>query len=119
MEDLKHDNVNEDLVFGGSYGSRAGTLSSYHGTHFCRAGLAPIVRTMGVSQSSLFVIAPFSNATHAWRNLLVRTYIMLRHEIDYAEFVRRGVAVRSARVSNRPQVPGKLIERLASEQQLS
>ena len=53
------------------------------------------------------------------RQLLVRTYIMLRDEIDYAEFVRRGVAVRSARVSYRPQVPGKLIERLASEQPLS
>ena len=42
------------------------------------------------------------------RQLLVRTYIMLRDEIDYAEFVRRGVAVRSARVSYRPQVPGKI-----------
>ena len=50
------------------------------------------------------------------RQLLVRTYIMLRDEIEYAEFVRRGVAVRSARVSYRPQVPGKLIERLASEE---
>lgn len=53
------------------------------------------------------------------RQLLVRTYIMLRDEIDYAEFVRRGVAVPSARVSYRPQVPGKLIERRASEQQPS
>lgn len=53
------------------------------------------------------------------RHLLVRTYIMLRDQIDYAEFVRRGVAVQSARVSYRPQVPGKLIERLASEQQPS
>jgi transposase len=53
------------------------------------------------------------------RHLLVRTYIMLRDQIDYAEFVRRGVAVQSARVPYRPQVPGKLIERLASEQQLS
>jgi transposase len=51
------------------------------------------------------------------RQLLVRTYIMLRDEIDYAEFVRRGVAVPSARVSYRPQVPGKLIERRTSEQQ--
>jgi transposase len=53
------------------------------------------------------------------RQLLVRTYIMLRDEINYAEFVRRGVAVQSARVSYRPQVPGKLIERLASEQPLT
>jgi len=51
------------------------------------------------------------------RHLLVRTYIMLRDEIDYAEFLRRGVAVPSARVSYRPQVPDKLIERRASEQQ--
>lgn len=51
------------------------------------------------------------------RHLLVRTYIMLRDQIDYAEFVRRGVVVRSARVSYRPQVPGKLIERLTSGQQ--
>ncbi len=51
------------------------------------------------------------------RHLLVRAYIMLRDGIDYAEFVRRGVAVRSARVSYRPEVPGKLIERLTSEQQ--
>ena len=36
------------------------------------------------------------------RQLLVRTYIMLRDEIDYAEFIRRGVAVPSARVSYRP-----------------
>lgn len=50
------------------------------------------------------------------RQLLVRTYIMLRDEINYAEFVRRGVAVPSARVSYRPQVPGKLIERRTSEQ---
>lgn len=53
------------------------------------------------------------------RHLLVRAYIMLRDQIDYAEFVRRGVAVQSARVSYRPQVPGKLIERLASGQQSS
>ena len=31
------------------------------------------------------------------RRLLVRAYIMLRDEIDYAEFQRRGVAARSAR----------------------
>jgi transposase len=33
------------------------------------------------------------------RRLLVRTFIMLRDEIDYAEFQRRGVAARSARRS--------------------
>ena len=33
------------------------------------------------------------------RRLLVRTFIMLRDEIDYAEFQRRGVAARSARGS--------------------
>jgi transposase len=32
------------------------------------------------------------------RKLLVRSFIMLRDEIDYAEFVRRGVEARSARV---------------------
>jgi transposase len=31
------------------------------------------------------------------RKLLVRSFIMLRDQIDYAEFVRRGVAVRAAR----------------------
>jgi transposase len=31
------------------------------------------------------------------RRLLVRAFIMLRDEIDYAEFLRRGVAARSAR----------------------
>lgn len=33
------------------------------------------------------------------RRLLVRAFIMLRDEIDYAEFVRRGVAARSSRVA--------------------
>jgi transposase len=33
------------------------------------------------------------------RRLLVRAFIMLRDEIDYAEFVRRGVAARSSRGS--------------------
>ena len=33
------------------------------------------------------------------RRLLVRAFIMLRDEIDYAEFVRRGVAARSSRRS--------------------
>jgi len=37
------------------------------------------------------------------RHLLVRTYIMLRDGIDYAEFVRRGVPVPSARVGYRPK----------------
>ena len=31
------------------------------------------------------------------RKLLVRSFIMLRDQIDYAEFVRRGVAARAAR----------------------
>src|SRR5262249_15077369 len=35
------------------------------------------------------------------RKLLIRTYIMLRAEIDYAEFQRRAVAARPAR-----QAPG-------------
>ena len=33
------------------------------------------------------------------RRLLVRAFIMLRDEIDYAEFLRRGVAARSSRGS--------------------
>ena len=33
------------------------------------------------------------------RRLLVRAFIMLRDEIDYAEFVRRGVAARSSRAT--------------------
>jgi len=39
------------------------------------------------------------------RKLLVRSYIMLRDEIDYAEFRRRAVAARLARQSSRPNVP--------------
>lgn len=39
------------------------------------------------------------------RKLLVRSFIMLRDQIDYAEFTRRGVAARSARVTHRPAVP--------------
>lgn len=35
------------------------------------------------------------------RKLLIRSYIMLRDEIDYAEFHRRAVAARSARQSSR------------------
>ena len=40
--------------------------------------------------------------TAAARKLLVRSYIMLRDEIDYAEFRRRAVAARLARQSSRP-----------------
>jgi transposase len=36
------------------------------------------------------------------RKLLVRAWIMLRDQIDYAEFLKRGVAVRSARTGRRP-----------------
>lgn len=50
------------------------------------------------------------------RHLLVRAFIMLRDEIDYVEFLRRGVAVRSARTVHRPGVPVTLIERPASGQ---
>ena len=39
------------------------------------------------------------------RKLLIRSYIMLRDEIDYAEFRRRAVAARLARQSSRPLVP--------------
>lgn len=42
----------------------------------------------------------------AARHLLVHAFVMLRDEIDYAEFCRRGVAVESARTKHRPQVPG-------------
>jgi transposase len=51
------------------------------------------------------------------RHVLVHSYILLRAEIDYPEFLRRGVAVRSARLVHRPLMPDKLIERSASEQQ--
>jgi transposase len=40
--------------------------------------------------------------TAAARKLLIRSYIMLRDEIDYAEFRRRAVAARLARQSTRP-----------------
>ncbi len=40
------------------------------------------------------------------RKLLVRSFIMLRDQIDYAEFLRRGVAARSARKTHRPPMPG-------------
>jgi transposase len=36
------------------------------------------------------------------RKLLVRAWIMLRDQIDYAEFLKRGVAVGSARKAHRP-----------------
>ena len=50
------------------------------------------------------------------RHLLVHAFIMLRDEIDYAEFKLRGVEMRSnARTIHRPQVPDQLIERPASE----
>jgi transposase len=37
------------------------------------------------------------------RKLLVRSFIMLRDQIDYAEFVRRGVAARAARETHSPK----------------
>jgi len=43
--------------------------------------------------------------TAAARKLLIRSYIMLRDEIDYAEFRRRAVAARLARQSTRPLMP--------------
>ncbi len=39
------------------------------------------------------------------RKLLVRSFIMLRDQINYAEFVRRGVAARSARKAHRLSMP--------------
>jgi transposase len=50
----------------------------------------------------------------AARKLLIRAYIMLRDEIDYAEFRRRAVAARLARRGQRPQVPAVLIGQPAS-----
>ena len=38
------------------------------------------------------------------RKLLVRSFIILRDQIDYAEFVRRGVAARVARETHSPKV---------------
>lgn len=52
------------------------------------------------------------------RKLLVRCWIMLRDNIDYAEFRRRGVDARLARQSSRPNLPGSLIERPASSADL-
>jgi len=49
------------------------------------------------------------------RKLLIRAYIMMRDEIDYAEFKRRAVAARLARRSQGPpSVPGVLIGQSAS-----
>jgi transposase len=42
----------------------------------------------------------------AARKLLIRAYIMLRDEIDYAEFRRRAVAARLARLGHGPKCPG-------------
>jgi transposase len=50
----------------------------------------------------------------AARKLLIRAYIMLRDEIDYAEFRRRAVAARLARRGHRPAVPEVLIGQPAS-----
>jgi transposase len=50
----------------------------------------------------------------AARKLLIRAYIMLRDEIDYAEFQRRAVAARLARQSPGPTMPGTLIGQSAS-----
>jgi len=48
------------------------------------------------------------------RKLLIRAYIMLRDEIDYAEFRHRAVAARLARASRRPNMPESLIGQPAS-----
>jgi transposase len=53
----------------------------------------------------------------AARKLLIRAYIMLRDEIDYAEFRRRAVAARLARRGHRPNVPEVLIGQPASPAQ--
>ena len=51
----------------------------------------------------------------AARKLLIRAYIMLRDEIDYAEFRRRAVAARLARTGQGPtKVPAVLIGQSAS-----
>lgn len=41
------------------------------------------------------------------RKLLIRCWIMLRDNIDYAEFRSRGVEARLARIHPRPSVPGQ------------
>jgi hypothetical protein len=48
------------------------------------------------------------------RKLLIRAYIMLRDEIDYAEFRRRAVAARLGRLRHRPNVPAVVIGQPAS-----
>jgi transposase len=48
------------------------------------------------------------------RKLLVRSYILLRDQIDYAEFQRRAVAARLAPTNARPNVPEVLIGQPAS-----
>src|SRR5688572_27958579 len=50
----------------------------------------------------------------AARKLLIHAYIMMRDEIDYAEFRRRAVAARLARQGQRPEVPEVLIGQPAS-----
>jgi transposase len=50
----------------------------------------------------------------AARKLLIRAYIMMRDEIDYAEFRRRAVAARLARLGHGPKVPGVVIGQPAS-----
>lgn len=50
----------------------------------------------------------------AARKLLIRAYIMLRDEIDYAEFRRRAVAARLARLGHGPKVPAVVIGQPAS-----
>jgi transposase len=52
--------------------------------------------------------------TAVGRKLLIRAYIMLRDEIDYAEFQRRAVAARLARQNGRPTMPELLIGQPAS-----
>ncbi len=48
------------------------------------------------------------------RKLLVRSYILLRDQIDYAEFQRRAVAARLAPTNTRPNMPEVLIGQPAS-----
>src|SRR5215213_10174822 len=50
----------------------------------------------------------------AARKLLIRAYIMMRDEIDYAEFRRRAVAARLARLRQGPPIPAALIGQPAS-----
>src|SRR3989440_7184072 len=50
----------------------------------------------------------------AARKLLIRAFIMLRDEIDYAEFRRRAVATRLARLRQGPKMPEVVIGQPAS-----